>query len=181
MEAGRFIRETLGNHTVSIVYISKVHRYAQQLVHLNVQDLLIKPLTRSDVEKSVQIFLKRSAWDEEGAGGEFTYKKGQTAFTIPLKEVRYFENQGRKVIMHLSGGSSDEFYGALKDIYEEQLKERDFLFIHASYLVNHDYVSAACYKYLRLSGSESPLPIAKQRRNEIRQRSINITVRRGLG
>jgi len=177
VDAGRFIRETLDNHTVSIVYISKVRRYMGQLFDIQPLHFLVKPLIREKVEKTVQTYLKRAG----SHGVLFSYKKGRAAFTVPLNKITYFESRDRKVIIHLSGGGSNDFYSSLKDVYEEQLKERDFLFIHTSYLVNYEYVTAAEYKYLHVSGAPSPLPIARPRRNEIRQHYINITGRRRLG
>ena len=179
VQAGYFIRETLNNHTVSIVYISKIRRHAMRLFDLQPLHFLVKPLLREQVEKTLQLYLKRA--EPPGKGRQFSYKKGRVIFTVPLKEIIYFESLDRKVIIHLSGGENDNFYGALKDIYEDQIKEHHFLFIHASYLVNYDYVTAAEYTCLHVSGAASPLPIAKHRRNEIRQQYITITDNRRLG
>jgi len=117
VQAGLFIRETCNDYAVSIVYISMAERTFRELNDTHPLYFLEKPLTCEQVEKTVKIFLKVAA---QRAGGRevFTYKKGHAAHTVPVKDVVYFENLARKVIMHLSDGTQAVFYGSLKEAHE---------------------------------------------------------------
>ncbi|MCL2233431.1 MAG: LytTR family transcriptional regulator [Treponema sp.] len=108
----------------------------------------------------------------------FEWKKGHDTFSSRLKDIVYFESDGRKVLIRFSDGSSDEFYGSLRDVYHSQLKERDFLFIHASYLVNYDHVAAVKNDHLLIRGGEKPLPISRERKSEVMAAWLAITRRR---
>ena len=81
-------------------------------------------------------------------------------------------------MLHLADGRREEFYGSLKEAYEEQLKGFDFLFIHASYIVNFDYITSMRYSQLMLTDSVTPLPISQNKRNEVREAYYAIMNRR---
>ena len=97
---------------------------------------------------------------------------------IFTKNIVYLEARGRKVVIHLRDGREDDFYGALRDVYEEQLKGCDFLFAHASYLINFDYITTVKYNCLHIKGRPTPLPISEGRRKEMRNRYTAILKRR---
>ena len=97
-----------------------------------------------------------------------------------MKNIVFLENDNRKVVLHLYDGRKEEFYGSLKEVYEEQLKERDFLFIHNSYVVNYDYVAALKFDQVLLIDNAVPLPISKQKKNEVRAAYYEIVKRRDV-
>ena len=174
VEVGRLIRDTHQDHLASIVYISWEKKYALDLFDIQPFNFLIKPLERGEIEEVIIKYLKISRlWD-----GNFTYKKGHNTFKVQMKDVIYLESRDRKLILHLAGGKKEEFYGALKEIYNEQLQKFDFLFIHSAYAVNYDYVTTVKYNQLFLAGSETSLPISPNRKNEVRQRYMEIMKRR---
>jgi len=174
VEVGRLIRDVHQNHLASIIYISWEKKYALDLFDIQPFNFLVKPLDRGKIDEAIRKYLKISGlW-----AGEFTYKKGHDIFKMQIKDIIYLESRDRKLILHLTGGRSEEFYGALKEAYTEQLQRFDFLFIHAAYVVNYDYVTTVKYNQLFLSGSETPLPISPNRKNEVRQRYMEIMKRR---
>jgi len=99
---------------------------------------------------------------------------------VRLKDVVYLESRKHKIRIHFADGSSDEFYGALKDVHEQHLHTADFLFIHASYIVNYDYVTAFNLSALSIAGSQAPLSIARNRRDEVCRQYAAIMKRRRL-
>ena len=111
--------------------------------------------------------------------GEFTYRKGCNTFQAPLKDIVYFEVNNRKITLHFQDGSNDEFYGVLSEIYETQLKAADFLFAHAAYAVNYDYITDMSFDSLLIQGAS--LPIARNRRDEVRRQYTGIMRKRRLG
>ena len=179
LDAGYLIRDALQDYATSIVYISWEERYARQLFPVRPLYFIVKPLCRKEVEAAVALYLKFA--NEYGSGGhEFTYKKGHTAQSVRLKDIVYLESHKHKIRIHFANGACDEFYGTLKELYAEQLKAADFLFIHASYAVNYDYITVFAYNALSVTGSQTLLPVARNRRDEVRQQYAAIMERRRL-
>ncbi|MCL2216558.1 MAG: LytTR family transcriptional regulator DNA-binding domain-containing protein [Defluviitaleaceae bacterium] len=148
--------------------------YAFQLFEIRPLNFLIKPLKHVAIEKTVKTYFKIAGlWS-----GEFSYTVGRDTFKVKVKDILYIEIRDRKCILYPVNGGAVEFYGSLKEIYHEQLRRYDFLFIHASYVVNFDYISAISYSQLFLAESATPLPISQGRRNEIRERYYTIMKRR---
>ena len=177
VEVGQLIRGGHGqNQMVSIVYISWEKKYAMELFELQPFNFLIKPLKQEKVEDVVKKYLQiAKLWSET-----FTYKLGHDTFKVQIKDIVYLESYNRKLILHLIDGRKEEFYGSIKEIYEEQLKKYDFLFIHKSYLVNFDSVASLQYSQVVLFGDTTPLPISKHRRNEVKEAYYAIMDRRGV-
>ena len=177
VDAGHLIRDTYRNYVTSIVYISWVERHAKQLFPTRPLYFIVKPPCRKEVAAAVALYLKFT--NGYGRVLEFTYKKGHAAQSVRLNDVVYLESHDHKIMLHFAGGASDTFYGALKDVYEQQLRNADFLFIHASYIVNYDYVTAFNFSALSLTGRLS-LPIARNRRDEVCRQYAAIMKRRRL-
>ncbi|MCL2051151.1 MAG: LytTR family DNA-binding domain-containing protein [Lachnospiraceae bacterium] len=174
VEVGQLIRDVHQNHLTSIVFISWKKSYALQLFEIQPLHFLVKPLKDEKIENVVRKYFKISGlWSEV-----FTYKIGHDIFKVQIKDIIYLENYERKVILHLTNGRKEEFYGSLKAVYEEQLKRFDFLFIHASYVVNYDYVTALTFNQVLLFNSRDALPISKHKKNEVRERYYEIVKRR---
>ena len=174
VEVGRLIRDAHQNNIVSIVYISWEKKYSMQLFSIRPLNFLIKPLKYEEVEQVVRTYLQLAGlWS-----GVFTYKIGHETFKVQIKDIIYLESRDRKLRLHLADGRKDEFYGSLKEAYEEQLKRFDFLFIHASYVVNFDYVTSMKYNQLFLTDSTAPLPISQSNRNAVRESYYVIMKRR---
>ena len=174
VEAGRLIRGREGGSLISIVYISWTEQYAMELFELNPLHFLLKPLDYGKVEKAIKTHIENNGI----SGGIFTWQKGRDSYKARVKDILYLESHSRKITIHFNDGKSDEFYGSLKELYHEQLESFDFLFIHTSYLVSYDAVTAACYDYMAITGREMPLPVSRPRRNKVRQRYTAIRTRR---
>jgi len=67
----------------------------------------------------------------------------------------------------------------VKEVYDTRLESGDFLFVHASYLVNYDYVIDIKYDSLLIQGGAS-LPISQNRRIDVCRRYATITQQRRL-
>jgi len=174
VEVGRLIREAYQNNNVSIVYISRERDYAFQLFEIRPLNFLIKPLEYDVLEKTVKTYLQIAGL----LLSEFSYIVGRNAHKVKVKDITHIESSDRKLILHFADGKTDEFYGSLKEVYQEQLRKFDFLFIHASYVVNFDYISAISYSQVSLRSNTTPLPISKNRRNVIRENYFSIMKRR---
>ena len=173
VEVGQLIRDTYNNE-VSIVYISWEKSYAMQLFSIRPMNFLIKPLSFAQVEKTVKTFLRITRL----SSGLFTYKKGRDTFDVRIKDIVYLENNKRKIIIHLSDGRQEEYYGSLKEAYSEQLRKFDFLFAHASFVVNYDYITAIKHNQLLVTDNSISVPIAYSRSMEIKKKYLTIIRRR---
>jgi DNA-binding LytR/AlgR family response regulator len=173
IDVGLKIRDVIGVELIPIVYISWNREYAFDLFKIHPLDFLIKPLTRENVSAVINRYFRianlRSA--------NFTYKYGHDNYILKLSDIRYFESNDRKIIIHKTDGDN-EFYGSLEKIYNDQLKNSNFLYIHKSYVVNYDYVSLFEYEQVLLNDKKTVLPIAQPKRKEIRQRQKEIEILR---
>ena len=174
MELGHLIREAHQNNIVSIVYISWEMKYSMELFDIRPLNFLLKPLSKDKIEKTVRTYLQIAGlWS-----GEFIYKIGHETCKVQIKDLAYLESSDRKLILHLADGRKEEFYGSLKDVYNEQLERYDFLYIHASYAVNYDYITSIKYNQLIVKDNPNPLPISQNKRNEVRESYYTIMKRR---
>lgn len=165
IELGQIIRDAHHNYTVSIIYISWKKEYAIQLFDIRPLNFLIKPLQYEKIKQTINTYLKVASF----LLGEFSYNVGRDIFKVQIKDIVYLESYDRKLILHLADGRKEEFYGSLKEAYQEQLNKFDFLYIHASYLVNYDYITLIKYDQLLLANSAIPLPISQPKRKEVRK------------
>jgi len=175
VEVGKRIRDIFDLQAVSIVYISWEKDYSMQLHETRPLNFLIKPLKDDVIEQVVKKHLKLSGL----LADDFVYKIQQDSFRVKVKDIIYLESTKRKLILHLSGGRKEVFYGTLKDVYQEQLQKFDFLLIHVSYAVNYSYVSALLRNTLILTTGET-LPISKHKKNEVEEAYFDILERQGV-
>jgi len=172
VEAGRQVREVFRDDAAHIVYIYP--QYSLRLHPIRIMDFLIKPLTGEAIERAACEYLRLAGLAE----GTFAYRKGRDELEARVKDIAYLESRKRRIVIHFADGKTDEYYGTLKDAYKEQLREYDFLFIHASYLINHARATSVEYDNVLVEGSNKPLPISQKRRADIRKRYYEIINRR---
>ena len=174
IDVGDIIRNTYKNDTVQIVYISWEKKYSMQLFDIRPLNFLVKPLEYEKIQQVIKTYLKVSGSTSE----KFVYKKGHDTFSVLMKDIIYLENHRRKIIIHLADGRKESFYGSLKKEFYDQLEKNDFLFIHASYVINYDFIAVVKYSQVVLEGSSIPLPISHNKRSEIREKYYNILRKR---
>jgi len=175
VEVGRLIREAYRNDLTSIVYISWEMKYSMQLFDIRPLNFLIKPLDYEKVEQAVATYLRIAGLQV----GEFTYKVGHSTHKVQVKNIVYLQSDKRKLILHLADGRKEDFYGTLKGVYQEQLRQFDFIFIHASCIVNYDYIAVAKYDEMVLIDGITSLPISQPKRKEVREAYCEIIEKRG--
>jgi DNA-binding LytR/AlgR family response regulator len=171
IELGRMIRDELKNETTQIAYVSAKKDYALELFEFRPINFLVKPLDYERVKKVVDKYLLISEKNNQ----IFTYKKGKEFYKMNLSEVKYFINDNRKVrIITVSG--EDEFYDSMDNIYS-QLKDKYFLFIHKSYIVNYKYVKMITYEQVTMTDNNI-FSISQSRRKAIREKYLDL--KRGI-
>lgn len=156
-----YIRDTLNDRSMQIVYISRVSSYAQKLFKTQPMDFLIKPITQENVEATLNVAMKILGKNQ----GKFEFQYGKEYYYIPLKDIMYFCSEGRKVKIVTSSGIH-EFYGKLKDV--NLRLPQHFIFIHQSYIVNKQYIEKYTYEQVEINNGEI-LAISKVNRKQVRK------------
>lgn len=167
IDVSRLIRETMGNEATQIVYISGNTQYAIDVFEYDPFHFLRKPLSKEKIEKTFLKLIYKLNLKAES----FTYKIGHDTFKVPIKDILYFENHKREIIIHY-GNKEDKFYASLENIYL-QLNKYNFLLIHKSYLVNTIHVRKCTYEFVEMS-NHVVLPIAQSKRKEIREKQLQL-------
>jgi len=174
IEVGKKIRDIDNCDKASIVYISQETKYSMQLFDIRPLNFLIKPIKFDKIEQVVNTYLKLTGSRTK----DFIYRVRHDTFKVKVKDIVYLESIRRKLTLHLADGSKEMFYGTLKQVYYEQLYKFDFLFIHASFAVNYDYISELSKDKVALSCGAISLPISQQRKKEVKESYFSIAERR---
>jgi DNA-binding LytR/AlgR family response regulator len=167
VETGKYIRETMGDETVQIAYISGNIGYAMELFEYHPINFLEKPVSEAAVKRVVDKYLLLSNQKFEN----FQYKIGSDRFQVALSEIKYFSSRARKVTLH-GKEKDEEFYGSLETIYS-QVKGKQFLYVHKSFIVNYQYIKKMEYEQVILH-DETVIPISQSRRSAIRKQFMDI-------
>ena len=176
IDIGKQIRDMNVSDEISIVYISWETMYSMELFDIRPLNFLVKPLLTEKIEYVIKTYLRLSGlWVND-----FVYKIRRDTFRVKIKDIVYMESMKRKLTLHLADGRKEEFYGTLKEVYQEQLHKFDFLFIHGSYVVNFDYVSALKPDMITLGHGGITLPVSKLKKKEVKANYFSIMERRGV-
>jgi len=166
VDVGNTIRDIHCNEYTQIAFISGKTEYAMQLFKLHPIDFLVKPLKYADIEQIVAKVLRINRINS----GVFLFEYKRETHRVQINDIIYLESSKRKVNVVTHNGTFT-FYGKLESVYESQLKNRNFLFIHKSYLVNYNHVKTFGYEHLYVSNG-TRLPISRARGAEIRDLQI---------
>jgi len=176
VEVGKLIREAYRKDLTSIVYISWEMKYSMQLFDIRPLNFLIKPLDYAKVAQTLATYLRiAGVW-----AGEFVYKVGHSTHKVQIKDIVYLQSDKRKLALHLADGKKQEFYGTLKEVYQAQLQQFDFILIHASCVVNYDYIAVAKYDEMVLIDGITSLSISQPKRKEVKEAYYEIMEKRGI-
>ncbi|MDG3141980.1 LytTR family DNA-binding domain-containing protein [Streptococcus suis] len=120
-------------HADAIIIFLTSHRdYMDQIFHVQTFDYLLKPLDREKFYRC----LNRSLTILENTNRYFTFSYNHAHYRLPLKEIIFFEKNGRNVHIH----TSYETYTALLSTKEILAQvSQPFIQIHHSYIVNVTY------------------------------------------
>ena len=154
LEVGAYIRETLRNEVLKIIYISYHTSYAMKLFKMRPIDFLVKPIKSEEVINVMNILLNLIIKQYE----YFEFNLDFNMCRVYLKDIIYFNTiKSSKKIMLRTVKKDFIFYGKIKEIYNF-LKDYRFVQPFNSYIVNYDYVqSIKKDKIILINGEEIPL------------------------
>lgn len=164
IETASFIRKY--DNKALIVFITEHKEYVYNVFEVLPFRFLIKPIKSEELSKVLY-----EAIDHISTKSElFFFKIERQNYQIPFEEIIYFENCKRKVRLYTSE-ISYEFYDKITSIITT-LNPNLFCQIHASYIVNMEYIRAINDTYLTIS-TGAILPISKKFRKEVRKNHLD--------
>ena len=161
IEVGRYIRNELENHEISIAYISAKSSYAMELFKIRPIDFLIKPILYEDVAEIIEESLKRYRRNKL----IFEYRAKGVYGKVKYQDIIYFSSDNKKINIILAD-SVTAFNGRLKDILPT-LPDH-FIQIHQSYIINLDHLLECTYDSVKMSG-DMILNISQPYRKDVRR------------
>lgn len=164
IEVGKYIRNTLNNSDLFLVYISYKTEYALELFQNQPFDFLIKPMKKQQIYSVIEKILNIIGKNE----CIFEYKNQGLSHRIHYKDILYFQSNGRKINIITTKNKTEIFYGRLSEI-EKTCPTDLFLRIHKSYLVNMRYTKNITYNWMQMNNGDI-LNISKSKRVEIRKK-----------
>ena len=124
---------------------------------------LTKPLFHREVEEALQRAMKQL---DHARARKFVYEINKTTAVLPVKDILYFESNGRKAdIVTLYGRIT--FYSKL-DTLQQNPSLQNFIRSHKSYLINPDYIMEIGNGGIELTTKEL-LPIRRGAYKELRE------------
>jgi len=140
----------------------QVHRFSTKQELLDTKekpDILFFAVEKRKFER---ILRKTSEQKEKEEQHTLLVKTGASYHSIPVENILYAENNGRKIILHTKEGLL-EFYGKMNDLEEELGKT--FFRCHRGYLVSLSHVSGYDSGNIYLKNGES-IYLAKRKSTE---------------
>lgn len=122
---------------IAVIFVTANSGYAVHAFELNVHDYIMKPYSRERLTKSIARLLeKKSSAD---IAGRLYIKQKNDIHILQKKDIIFIERSGRSSTIHTRTGSI-KTYQTLNEL-EGELRERDFLRSHRSFIINIHYVN----------------------------------------
>ncbi len=169
VHVGQFIRETLRNEQMEIVYISSKQNYAMELFQNRPLDFIVKPVTFENAKRVLDIFVRKSGVKSK----IFECMVNKVYTRIPYGNICYLKSNDKKISVVTIDGQTIEFYGKLKDITDE-LSDDMFIAIHKSYLINYEYVEKYTHEWVKMINGDV-LNISKINRKAVKERLLELS------
>lgn len=139
MDVVRKLRER--DEKIPIVFVTFTTEFVVESYDMEAFGYLMKPIQLEKVHHIMNKFLKLNE--------EYVVRdtRGKEKLKIPLQKIEYFESKNTTIMLHLVNGQQIRTYGKLGNI-EKELKNKNFLRCHQSYLINMAHISGmaeACF------------------------------------
>lgn len=105
-------------------------------------------------EKFEQVFLRAVRLTCGDVAKKFVCQSGRAKKIIPIKEISYFDIWKGVVTVHYGQGKTFKYWITM-DVLEEQLRDKNFIRTHRSYIINLQYISKFERRTVLLKTGES--------------------------
>ena len=159
LSAAKRIRET--DRNVMIVFITASAEYVVSGYEVRAFRYLLKPELAHGF---AGVFRECVAELTKSNEVRYSFRTVSEQISLPIRDILWFESDKRKVTVCCVSGKTYTFYAKL-DAVQEELKRRDFVRCHQSYLVNAKKILSVRAGELELDGG-TVLPVSKHRARE---------------
>lgn len=121
---------------ISVIFVTGSSGYAVHAFELNVHDYIMKPYTKERLIKSIERLMEKSQSAE--IAGRLYLKQKNDIHIIQKKDIIFIERSGRSTTIYTKSGPI-KTYQTLNEL-EGELRERDFIRSHRSFIINIHYV-----------------------------------------
>lgn len=121
---------------ISVIFVTASSGYAVHAFELNVHDYIMKPYQKDRLVKSVERLLEKSRSSE--MVGRLYLKQKNEIHIIQKQDIIFIERSGRSTTIYTKTGQI-KTYQTLNEL-EGELRERDFLRSHRSFIINIHHV-----------------------------------------
>ncbi len=146
-----------------VIFVTEAIEYGIECYRYGTYDFIRKPVAVTEFERVMRRYVKEKI-EKNADFYQITSRGG--IVKINLRRVLYFESRGRKVNA-VEQDMETSFYQKL-DMVESQLKNRDFVRIHQSYLINRAYITFISGTEVVLA-NRIRLPVSKRYAVEVRE------------
>ncbi|WP_453997358.1 LytR/AlgR family response regulator transcription factor [Bacillus nitroreducens] len=121
---------------ISVIFVTGNSGYAVHAFELNVHDYIMKPYTKERLVKSIERLLEKTKSAE--IHGRLYLKQKNEIHILQKKDIIFIERSGRSTTIYTKTGPI-KTYQTLNEL-EGELRERDFIRSHRSFIINIHYV-----------------------------------------
>ncbi|MGM0902136.1 MAG: LytR/AlgR family response regulator transcription factor [Bacillota bacterium] len=136
--SGYELADIINSHAlnISVIFVTGNSGYAVHAFELNVHDYIMKPYPKERLVKSIERLLEKSKSSE--IAGRLYLKQKNDIHIIQKKDIIFIERSGRSTTIHTKS-ETIKTYQTLNEL-EGELRERDFIRSHRSFIINIHYV-----------------------------------------
>lgn len=121
---------------IAVIFVTGNSGYAVHAFELNVHDYIMKPYSKERLMKSVERLLEKTK--SADIAGRLYIKRKNDIHIIQKKDIIFIERSGRSTTIFTKSGPI-KTYQTLNEL-EGELRERDFIRSHRSFIINIHYV-----------------------------------------
>ncbi len=121
---------------ISVIFVTGNSGYAVHAFELNVHDYIMKPYPKERLVKSIERLLEKTKSAE--IHGRLYLKQKNEIHILQKKDIIFIERSGRSTTIYTKTGPI-KTYQTLGEL-EGELRERDFIRSHRSFIINIHYV-----------------------------------------
>lgn len=122
---------------ISVIFVTGNSGYAVHAFELNVHDYIMKHYSKDRLVKSIVRLMEKSRSAE--IAGRLYLKQKNDIHIVNKKDIVFIERSGRSTTIYTKSGPI-KTYLTLNEL-EGELRERDFLRSHRSFIINIHYVT----------------------------------------
>lgn len=136
--SGYEIADIIHSHAlnISVIFVTANSGYAVHAFEINVHDYIMKPYPKERLIQSIQRLMEKSKSVE--ITGRLYIKQKNNIHIIQKKDIIFIERSGRSTTIYTKTGPV-KTYQTLNEL-EGELRERDFIRSHRSFIINIHYV-----------------------------------------